>query len=147
MLLAKRYKDLLTYFASDYGPTNLAAIQFDLKEYIDNAEAEVGQHCPRLHNLNRVLREALDAYDMRNPELRTKDRNRDPEVKAIVSVMHMMAFDTGHLHPVANHPLVALVVAYMAQLAGYFSNDPLALTRWGEAKERAEARLAELEAA
>jgi hypothetical protein len=144
MSLAQVYKEVLTGFASAFGPVNLSGIQFDMDRYIANAEAEMAQLCPEIKALNKTLRKALDDHIQTNQRWSTGSRNTDPRVKELVGKMHDMAFKTETLHQVASHPLIALPVSYMASLAGYHSSDPLELTRWGEAKEKAEARLEEL---
>ena len=139
----RRYKSVMTHFASDYGPGNLSAIQFDLQENIDQAEYEVNMSAPELNALNRLLRRRLD--DLVNLPV-TTDRNTDPVVRAIVGMMYDMAFKTETLHQVASHPLPALMIHWLAGLAGYAGHDPLE-TRWAEAKEKAENYIAALEEA
>lgn len=144
-LVLQRYKTIVTHFASDYGPVNLSGIQFDLKENIEQAEHELADSCPELHDLNRQLRIALDSLFELN--MGTTARNTDPVVRELVGEMDDMAFKTETLHQVAGHPLPALMISYMAQLAGIVSDEPLYSTRWGEAKEKAEKYIAELEEA
>jgi len=139
--LLRRYQTIKTHFASDYGPCNLSGIQFDLKENIEQAESELREQAPELHELNRQLRRALDiVFDMG-----TRERNTHPTVVEVVGKMHDMAFSTEHLNRVANHPLPGLMISYMAGLAGYPNKDPLGLTRYTEMVEKLDARIKELE--
>ena len=140
-LVLQRYKNVITYFASSHGPGNISGIQFDLKEHIEQAEHELAMSCPELHQLNRLLRRRLDDLYDKN----TEPRNTDPVVKSIIGMMHDMAFNTDDLHQVASHPLPALVIFYIGSLTGYHSPDSLALTRWGEAQEKAKKYIAALE--
>ena len=137
----RRYQTIKTHFAGDFGPVNLSGIQFDLKENIDQAEAELCELAPDLHELNRQLRKALDEA----PNQSTGSRNRAPEVVRIAGLMDDMAFKTETLNRVANHPLPGLMISYMAQLAGYVSDEPFYHTRWGEMVDKLDARIKELE--
>lgn len=138
----RRYQTVKTHFASDFGPVNLSGIQFDLGENIEQAEAELNELAPELHELNARLRKALDAV----PFGSTTGRNRDQAVVDIMREMHTMSFDTDKLNRVANHPLPGLMISYMAQLAGVWSRDPFADTRYSEMVTKLDARIAELEA-
>ena len=137
----RRYQTVKTHFAASYGPVNLSGIQFDLKENIEQAEAELMESAPELHELNGRLRRALDAVF----EMGTSDRNTHPTVVEVMREMHAMSFDTDKLNRVANHPLPGLMISYMAQLAGVWSRDPLASTRYSEMIAKLDARIAELE--
>jgi hypothetical protein len=145
-MILNRYKTVLTHFAGDFGPVNLSGISYDLPEYIEQAEVETLDTCPELKELNVQLRKRFDTLFDLKLRLSTQERNTDPVVKEIVGKMDDMAFHTDHLHQVANHPLVSLMVSYMAMLAGYSSNEPDYYIRWAEAKHKAEKRVIELEA-
>ncbi len=144
---AYHYRTVLTHFASDYGPVNLSGIQFDLATWIDQAEFETGERDPVLSAINKVLRVALDSVPTPPGGNRpsTDDCNRHPSVVRLVGMMADSALSTEHMTRVANHPLVLLPISYMAQLAGYIVDDPLASQRWGEAKARAATKLRELD--
>lgn len=144
-MILNRYKTVLTHFAGDFGPVNLSGISYDLPEYIEQAEVETLDTCPELKELNVQLRKRFDKLFNPDLKLSTQDRNTDPVVKEIVGKMDDMAFHTDHLHQVANHPLVCLMVSYMAMLAGVTSDEPDYYVRWREAVDKANARVAELE--